>query len=486
MTIGKKVAGGFGIALAMLALIGLISYWNIDNLLETSKMVNHSHEVLDELHVLLLLMVDRETGQRGFLLTQDPTFLKPYDEAAPKVVRAQGHLVELTRDNKEQLKRLQDLGELEKKRMQYTLGTIELAKSQDADKGFAAAIALEKQKKGKALMDDLRDKIKDLTDEEHRLLDEREERARTSAAIAKVVIGGGALLALVFVALASYFIVTSITRTIREGISRLTSASAEILAGTTQQASGAQEQAAAVTQTMATVDEVTQTAEQSAQRAKAVGEAVSRTLEVGKTGRKVVEESLLAMEAVKEKVETTAQNILMLAEQAQAIGDIITAVNDIAEQTNLLSLNAAIEAARAGEHGKGFAVVAGEVKTLADQSKKATAQVRQILGEIQKATNTAVLSTEEVTKGVAGAIKVGNQAGETIKALADTLSETSQAAKQIAASSGQQVVGMTQINQAMKNIDQVARQNTVATRQAAQAATNLDQLGTNLATIIGK
>src|SRR5207245_6843068 len=112
-----------------------------------------------------------------------------------------------------------------------------------------------------------------------------------------------------------------------------------------------------------------------------------------------------------EQVESTGENILALAEQAQAISQIISSVNDIAEQTNLLALNAAIEASRAGEHGKGFSVVAAEVKSLADQSKKATAQVRQILGEIQKATNTAVLSTEQVTKGVASAGNVAGEAG---------------------------------------------------------------------------
>jgi methyl-accepting chemotaxis protein len=268
---------------------------------------------------------------------------------------------------------------------------------------------------------------------------------------------------------------------IRDAVTRVSSAGAEILASTSQQATGAQQQAAAVAQTVTTVDQITQTAAQSAQRAREVGETAQKTLEVGRSGQKSVNDSTAALTALRDQVESTAENILTLAEQAQAIGEIIATVNDIAEQTNLLALNAAIEASRAGEQGRGFAVVAAEIKALADQSKKATAQVRSILGEIQKATNTAVLSTESVTKGVAAAITVANQAAATINALADTLTETARSAAQIGASMGQQATGMSQISQAMKNLDQVARQNLAATRKVEQAAQTLNALGAQLA-----
>jgi methyl-accepting chemotaxis protein len=181
-----------------------------------------------------------------------------------------------------------------------------------------------------------------------------------------------------------------------------------------------------------------------------------------------------------DQVESSDESILALAEQAQAIGEIIATVNDIAEQTNLLALNAAIEASRAGEHGRGFGVVATEVKTLADQSKKATEQVRQILGEIQKATSAAVMTTEACSRSVNGTMKVIAQAGDSIRSLSDIISQAAEAAAQIAASAGQQATGTAQIHLAMKNINQVTSQNLSSTRQMEQAAKDLSLLGGRL------
>lgn len=269
-------------------------------------------------------------------------------------------------------------------------------------------------------------------------------------------------------------------RAMSETVNSLAAATAQILSSTTEQAAGVQQQAAAVAETVTTVNEVLQMSDEAARRARAVSESAQRVLQSGTAGRKAVEETIQVLDSVHQWAESMAGNILELAEQAQAIGEIIATVNEIAEQTNILALNAAIEASRAGEHGKGFSVVASEVKALAGQSKRATAQVRQILGDIQKATNSAVIATEEGTKSVGDAIKVAAQAGETIRMLADNVSESSDTATQIAATSEQQVAGMTQIHQAMKNIDVVTNQNLTATKQTEHAAQDLSRLGGRL------
>jgi len=295
----------------------------------------------------------------------------------------------------------------------------------------------------------------------------------------------GLVIALIAGGAAAYILTRSINGPLQETSAVISSSAAQILAATTEQAAGTNESMAAVAETVATVDEVSQTANQAAQRAKAVAESAQRSAERARQGRKAVEDTTIAMRAVEGQVGSIAESIVSLAEQAQAIGEIITAVSDIAEQTKLLALNAAVESARAGEHGRGFAVVAAEIKSLAGQAKQSTIQVRQILGDIQRATSAAVMTTEQGTKQVALATNQMKQMGETITGLAETAADAAQASAQIVASAGQQAIGMEQIRQAISNIHDATQQSLTATRQSEQAAMDLNRLGLRLTALVG-
>ncbi len=270
------------------------------------------------------------------------------------------------------------------------------------------------------------------------------------------------------------------TAQVRETADSLAAGAGEILATTTQQASGAREQSAAISQASTTIDEVGSIAGQTAQRAQAVADLAQRTAEVSQSGRQALADAIRGMTEVKDRVETISTSILALSEQAQAVGQIITAVDEIAAQSNMLALNAAVEAARAGEAGKGFAVVAAEVRSLAEQSRGATVQVKEILAEIQRGVNTAVMATEEGMKGADAGMRLGEEAGSSIRQMGESITESTQAAVQIAAAAGQQLTGMEQIATAMENIHQVTAQSVAGARQVERAAGELNRLAGEL------
>ncbi|MBI4213796.1 MAG: methyl-accepting chemotaxis protein [Chloroflexi bacterium] len=277
-----------------------------------------------------------------------------------------------------------------------------------------------------------------------------------------------------------------VTGEIRDGVNVLGSSASEILAATTQVAASAAETATAVAETTATVEEVRQTSQLASQKAAYLSETAQRSTQVAQGGTKAVEDAAEGMRRIQQQMESLAASILTLSEQGQAIGEIIATVNALAEQSNLLAVNAAIEAAKAGESGRGFAVVASEVKALAEQSKQATAGVRAILGDIQRATSAAVLATEQGSKAVDAGLKQSTEAAESIRLLGESIGEASQAALQIAATSQQQLVGMDQVALAIENINQASTQNAASTKQGEAAAQNLHDLGLRLRELVAR
>lgn len=264
---------------------------------------------------------------------------------------------------------------------------------------------------------------------------------------------------------------------ITNGSGVLVASSGEILGFTKELVSSSMETAAAVSETTATVEEVRQTAQISSDKAKQIADMLQMTSVATQAGDKATEDTIQEMIRIRDQMETIADSIVKLSEQSQAIGEIIASVDDITEQSNLLAVNAAIEAAKAGDQGKGFAVVADEIKSLAEQSRRATARVRSILGEIQKATGNAVMVTEEGGKTVQAGMMQSNKAGDAIRALTESMSHSSQAVTQIAASSRQQMAGIQQVSHAMEDINKASAQNAESARQLEMSARNLDELG---------
>jgi len=265
-----------------------------------------------------------------------------------------------------------------------------------------------------------------------------------------------------------------------EGATVLGSAAAEIVASTTQLASSASEAATAVSETTTTVEEVRQTAQLANQKARMVSETAQKVAQISLSGQKSAKEAIDGMNRIRQQMDSIAGSMVRLGEQGQAIGQIIATVEDLAAQSNLLAVNAAIEAAKAGEHGKGFGVVAQEVKSLAEQSRQATNQVRTILGDIQKAAAVAMMATEQGSKAVESGGKQTEAAGESIHSLTGAVTEAAQTATQIAASSQQQTVGMEQVAQAMDSIKQASTQNVASAKQLETAARNINDLGQRL------
>jgi methyl-accepting chemotaxis protein len=269
-----------------------------------------------------------------------------------------------------------------------------------------------------------------------------------------------------------------------DGTTVIASSVSELSASSAQLASSSAENATSINETTTTVEEVRQTTELASTKAQQMADESRHIKETSRRGREATDGTIESMNKIQTQMGAIAETIIRLSEQSQAIGQIIATVDSLSEQSNVLAVNASIEAAKAGEHGKGFSVVAQEVKSLAQQSKQATMQVRNILNEIQKATSTAVMATEQGGKVVEKGTETAGLAGKAIVTLTEGLDQSANAATQIASASQQQRVGMDQITSAMESVREASQQNAASAKQLEGAVHNLKMLGEKLKGIV--
>ena len=174
-----------------------------------------------------------------------------------------------------------------------------------------------------------------------------------------------------------------------------------------------------------------------------------------------------------EDAERTNDQVVRLSAAAQRIGDVVSLIQDIAAQTNLLALNATIEAARAGDAGKGFPVVASEVKTLANQTAKATEEIAQQIGEIQGETSGAVAAIEAIGRTI-------SEINQIASGIASAVEEQNAATREIARNVQEAARGTQEVSSNISGVTEAAGETGTAAEQVHASAANLAEQSAHL------
>ena len=253
----------------------------------------------------------------------------------------------------------------------------------------------------------------------------------------------------------------------------LSSASQQLSAQIQQSTSGAEMQSQRVAETASAMEEmnatVVEVSKNSAQAADFAGNARVKAVE----GADIVERAVKSIVAVQQKSLDLKQDMSLLGEKAESIGQILGVISDIADQTNLLALNAAIEAARAGDAGRGFAVVADEVRKLAEKTMVATKEVGDAIGGIQAGTR---MNLEHVEKSVADievATQLAGQSGTSLQEIVGMVETATDQVRAIATASEEQSAASEEINRSIEDINRISNETATAMEESSRAVSDL-------------
>ena len=280
--------------------------------------------------------------------------------------------------------------------------------------------------------------------------------------------------------------VQAMVQEVMRSVEQISTASEEMSLITDETSREVLKQQSETDQVATAMNEMTATVQEVARHAAQAAESARQADNEARDGKKVMQQTLNAMDNLASEVENAAEVIHTLEQESEQIGTVLDVIRGIAEQTNLLALNAAIEAARAGEQGRGFAVVADEVRTLASRTQASTQEIQQMIERLQAGANNAVKAMEAGRSQAKNGVTQASQAGVSLETITKSVATISDMNMQIASAAEEQSSVAEEINRNIATISQSADNTAHGAQQTATAGEELARLAAQLQTLVGQ
>lgn len=530
--IGTKIILGFAGVLMLMIIMGVVVLYNVnDRSRQFNLILDKDSVMITKANEINRVVVDMQTGIRGYVITHQKKFLEPYNNSQQVIADLFQEEENLASDNPAQVKALGDI-EAMVKSWQTLYAEPEIAMVEQVIAGTATQAELEAfiaLGVSTTAMDQIRDKSEQFIATAQQIMDER--RAKADSAATTTVNTTIILMAVSALcgSIIAFFISRAITRPVskladasqaiakgdltpdiaiksrdeigklagsfkqmlgglKEIVHRVLTTSADVSTSSQQLSEAAQETNTSVQQVSAAIQQVAKGAQTLAQRASETTKVMedlnasitqgarsaqqaavisAQATQSAKTGADRVKEAIATIEKIGSATELTSGVARKLVERSEQMADIVTVITNIADQVNLLALNAAIEAARAGEAGKGFAVVAEEVRKLAENSGRSASEIRSLIKATIGEIEAAVKNMESCKHEVSSGKGIIVAAGAALEEILQANQIVATMLQQISAASQQMSSGAQQVVKAVEDAATIAEETATSTQQAS-------------------